>query len=69
MSKSQNPTITELLQEAGREIPAAAQDDRGLRLVLDKRKDKLRGTSTSSPDVSVATTSLDAVGRDYRRCS
>src|SRR5204862_4875860 len=35
--------ITALLQGAGGEIPAAAQDDRGLRLVLGKRKDKLRG--------------------------
>jgi ubiquinone/menaquinone biosynthesis C-methylase UbiE len=35
--------LSELLREAGREIATAAQDDRGLRLVLGKRKDKLRG--------------------------
>lgn len=35
--------LSELLQEAGKEIPTAAQDDRGLRLILGKRKDKLRG--------------------------
>ena len=35
--------LPELLREAGREIAAASQDDRALRLVLAKRKDKLRG--------------------------
>ena len=35
--------LSELLREAGKEITAAAQDDRGLRLILGKRKDKLRG--------------------------
>jgi ArsR family transcriptional regulator len=35
--------LSELLREAGREIATAPQDDRGLRLVLGKRKDKLRG--------------------------
>ena len=35
--------LSELLREAGKEIAPAAQDDRGLRLVLGKRKDKLRG--------------------------
>ena len=35
--------LIELLREAGKEIAEAAQDDRGLRLILDKRKDKLRG--------------------------
>jgi ubiquinone/menaquinone biosynthesis C-methylase UbiE len=35
--------LSELLREAGREIATASQDDRALRLVLAKRKDKLRG--------------------------
>jgi ubiquinone/menaquinone biosynthesis C-methylase UbiE/DNA-binding HxlR family transcriptional regulator len=35
--------IPDLLREAGQEIPSAAQDDRGLGLILAKRKDKLRG--------------------------
>jgi ubiquinone/menaquinone biosynthesis C-methylase UbiE/DNA-binding HxlR family transcriptional regulator len=35
--------LSELLREAGKEIAPAAQDDRGLRLILGKRKDKLRG--------------------------
>lgn len=35
--------LLELLREAGKEIAAAAQDDRGLKLILGKRKDKLRG--------------------------
>jgi ubiquinone/menaquinone biosynthesis C-methylase UbiE/DNA-binding HxlR family transcriptional regulator len=35
--------LSELLREAGKEIAPATQDDRGLRLVLSKRKDKLRG--------------------------
>src|SRR5262245_52542111 len=35
--------LLELLREAGKEIASAAQDDRGLKLILGKRKDKLRG--------------------------
>jgi ubiquinone/menaquinone biosynthesis C-methylase UbiE/predicted transcriptional regulator len=35
--------LKSLLREAGKEVREAAQDDRGLRLILDKRKDKLRG--------------------------
>jgi ArsR family transcriptional regulator len=35
--------LKSLLREAGKEVAEAAQDDRGLRLILDKRKDKLRG--------------------------
>jgi ubiquinone/menaquinone biosynthesis C-methylase UbiE/DNA-binding HxlR family transcriptional regulator len=35
-------TLTDLLKKAGHEIAEAAQDDRGLQLVLSKRKDKLR---------------------------
>ncbi len=38
-----NAMVSELLREAGKEIAPAAQDDRGLRLILGKRKDKLRG--------------------------
>jgi ArsR family transcriptional regulator len=34
--------ISQLIRESGREIPAAAQDDRALQLVLHKRKDHLR---------------------------
>jgi ArsR family transcriptional regulator len=35
-------TLTEVLRKAGAEIAEGAQDDRGLRLILSKRKDKLR---------------------------
>jgi ArsR family transcriptional regulator len=43
MADLQKPMISELLREAGMEIASAAQDDRGLQLILAKRKDKLRG--------------------------
>lgn len=39
----QDPLIASLLLEASKEIASAPQDDRGLRLILGKRKDKLRG--------------------------
>jgi ArsR family transcriptional regulator len=35
--------LQSLIREAGKEVVGASQDDRGLRLILDKRKDKLRG--------------------------
>ncbi|MGI8988052.1 MAG: ArsR/SmtB family transcription factor [Bryobacteraceae bacterium] len=35
--------LKEMLRRSSEEIPAAAHDDEGLRLVLRKRKDKLRG--------------------------
>jgi ubiquinone/menaquinone biosynthesis C-methylase UbiE len=43
MADLQKPMISELLREAGIEIASAPQDDRGLQLILAKRKDKLRG--------------------------
>jgi ArsR family transcriptional regulator len=41
--KDGEAVLSELLHQAGREISTAPQDDRALRLVLAKRKDKLRG--------------------------
>jgi len=35
--------LTEVLQQSAGEIPEAAQDDEGLRIALDRRKDHLRG--------------------------
>jgi ArsR family transcriptional regulator len=42
-SKDNASMLSELLRQAGKEISTASQDDRALRLVLAKRKDKLRG--------------------------
>jgi ubiquinone/menaquinone biosynthesis C-methylase UbiE len=42
MATSSDGTLADLLKKAGGEIAEAAQDDRGLGLVLSKRKDKLR---------------------------
>ena len=42
MATAGDGTLTDLLKKAGGEIAEADQDDRGLRLVLSKRKDKLR---------------------------
>ncbi|HYI93155.1 MAG TPA: metalloregulator ArsR/SmtB family transcription factor [Bryobacteraceae bacterium] len=41
-SKDGNAILGELLRQAGQEIAEAEQDDRALRLILEKRKDKLR---------------------------
>ncbi len=35
-------TVTQVLEQAGAELPEAASDDTGLRLVLKKRKDRIR---------------------------
>ena len=40
--KDGNAILGELLRQAGQEIAEAKQDDRALRLILEKRKDKLR---------------------------
>ena len=42
MAASGDRTLTDLLKKAGSEIAEAGQDDRGLGMVLAKRKDKLR---------------------------
>jgi hypothetical protein len=42
MAAAGDGTLTEVLRKAGGEIAEGAQDDRGLRLILSKRKDKLR---------------------------
>jgi ArsR family transcriptional regulator len=42
MAVAGDGTLTEVLRKAGAEIAEGAQDDRGLRLILSKRKDKLR---------------------------
>ena len=67
--RSGHAMLNSLLREAGKEVAEAAQDDRGLRLILDKRKDKLRGYFDELAGRFGRNYVPDGVGRACPKCS